>query len=74
MNAERDIDDEALQMWNRFNLKEKIITTTTRVKTILYGDQRFKDVEETVKEDHGTLQKIVRGILGIAGSVDKKKK
>jgi hypothetical protein len=71
MNGEMDIKKDMDDMWNRF---KDFATTTLRTKAIRQLGERLDEVEEIAQEDHGTLEKIVRGVLGIAGSVGKKKK
>ena len=69
MNNERNIDDDLLSLWNRYRDTDK---TTNRTKAIRHLETRFTDLEEMAKEDHGIIENIKRGILGIAGGFKRK--
>jgi hypothetical protein len=73
---ERDIDEECKRMWNSVMMERLKESTRTKIRTIVNSDfgKRVLDVEEKVNEHDGILSAIKRGFLGIANTLDPKRK
>jgi hypothetical protein len=71
MNTAKPIEEELNDIFYRF---KDNVTTTLRTKAIRNLEARFVDVEEVVKEDHGAIESIKRGIGTIWGGFNKDKK